>query len=183
MNPDPPAPAGDLAGHPDSAPPAIPAVPEFRLLDPRVVNLWRFHQAFTSALLLGAGFVAAIFAGLASGAWRWIWLGWGALLALRVFLFFWHPGRAYRGWGYRLDGRVLEMREGIWFRSITLLPLSRLQHVDLHSGPLQRSLGLASLILHTAGTHHATIVIPGLDLGEAARLRDLLVAAGGDDAV
>jgi hypothetical protein len=55
--------------------------------------------------------------------------------------------------------------------------------VDLHSGPIQRSLGLASLILHTAGTHHATIMIPGLDTVEAARLRDQLVAVGGDDAV
>ena len=49
--------------------------------------------------------------------------------------------------------------------------------------PLERAHGLASLILHTAGTHEATLVIPGLDADEAARLRDRLVAAGGDDAV
>jgi len=183
MNPDLPSPpSDDLPSSFGQASP-IPLVPEFQLLAPRVIKLWRFRQLVTSAILLGGGLVAGVFAGFATGTWLWVWLGWSALLALRVFLFFWHPPRAYRGWGYRLDGKVLETKEGIWFRSVTLLPLSRLQHVDLHSGPIERSLGLASLILHTAGTHHATIVVPGLDAVEAARLRDQLVAVGGDDAV
>ncbi|MCX8155701.1 MAG: PH domain-containing protein [Verrucomicrobiae bacterium] len=105
------------------------------------------------------------------------------MLALRLFLFFWYPPRAYANWGYRLDGTVLEIHFGIWWKTIQLLPLSRLQHVDLHSGPLERSLGLATLSLHTAGTHDAVLVIPGLDAGQAARLRDELVAKGGDDGV
>jgi membrane protein YdbS with pleckstrin-like domain len=69
------------------------------------------------------------------------------------------------------------------FHVAHLLPLSRLQHVDLHRGPLERAFGLASLILHTAGTHEARITIPGLDADEAVRLRDRLVEVGGDDAV
>ena len=84
----------------------------------------------------------------------------------------------------RIDGKVLETKHGIWFRIHQLLPLSRLQHVDLHSGPVERSFGLASLLLHTAGTQHASIVVPGLDAREAGRLRDELVAMiGGDDGV
>jgi hypothetical protein len=183
MNPDTPSPPpDDLPSSSGQASPT-PVAPEFQSLDPRVVKLWRFRQLVTSAILLGGGLVAVVFIGFAAGTWLWVWLGWSALLVLRGLLFFWQPPRAYRGWGYRLDGTVLEAKEGIWFRSITLLPLSRLQHVDLHSGPLQRSLGLASLILHTPGTQHATVVIPGLDALEAARLRDRLVAVGGDDAV
>ena len=76
-----------------------------------------------------------------------------------------------------------ETRHGIWWRQLQLLPLARLQHVDLHSGPIERSMGLASLLLHTAGTHEATVMIPGLDANEAVRLRDHLVAIGGDDGV
>lgn len=167
------------------APTASPAATteEFQPLDRRVIKLWRFRQLVTSAILLATGLAAVVFTGFTFGVWAWAWLGWSALVLLRVFLLVWYPPRAYRGWGYRLDGKVLETREGIWFREITLLPLSRLQHVDLHSGPIERSLGMASLILHTAGTHHATIVVPGLDAGEAARLRDQLVSVGGDDAV
>jgi hypothetical protein len=160
-----------------------PSAVEFQPLDPRVIKLWRFRQCVTSAVLLSGGLVAVVFIGFTAEAWLWAWLGWGALLLLRIFLWVWYPPRAYRGWGYRMDGRVLETKEGVWFREITLLPLSRLQHVDLHSGPIQRSLGLASLLLHTAGTHHATLVIPGLEAEAAARLRDQLVAVGGDDAV
>jgi membrane protein YdbS with pleckstrin-like domain len=40
--------------------------------------------------------------------------------------------------------------------------------------------GLASLTLHTAGTHHASVEIPGLETTEATRLRDQLVALGAE---
>jgi membrane protein YdbS with pleckstrin-like domain len=186
MNTD--SPPSVAAPYGSAIPPNVPpknsaAAPDFQPLDPRVVQLWRVRQLITSAVLLGIALVGVAWVGLAVGGWAWLWAGFAALATLRVILFFWYPVRAYRGWGYRLDGKVLETREGIWFRSLTLLPLSRLQHVDLHSGPIQRSFGLASLLLHTAGTQHASIVIPGLDAAEAARLRDQLVAVGGDDAV
>src|SRR5262249_25508407 len=129
------------------APPGPAVTPDFQPLDPRVVQLWRVRQLITSAVLLGIALVAVVFVGFATGGWPWLWSGWATLAVLRVVLFFWYPVRAYRGWGYRLDGKVLETREGIWFRSLILLPLSRLQHVDLHSGPIQRSFGLASLLL------------------------------------
>ncbi|MCI0745996.1 MAG: PH domain-containing protein [Verrucomicrobia subdivision 3 bacterium] len=156
---------------------------EFRQLDPRVIKLWRVRHAITSGVLLGLAMIAGLSAGLATGNWLWPLLGWHALLVLRLVLFVWYPARAYRAWGYRLDGKVLETRRGIWFKIVQLLPLSRLQHVDLHNGPIERSFGLASLLLHTAGTQHASIIIPGLDAAEAGRLRDELVAIGGDDAV
>jgi len=157
---------------------------EFHRLDPRVIQLWRATSAIGSVVLLvcvgiGCGFVAAA----VPDSWRWLLAGWLALLLVRAVISFWYPARAYRAWGYRLDERVLETRSGVWWHVIQLLPLSRLQHVDLHRGPLERAFGLASLVLHTAGTHTATIVIPGLEAQEAARLRDQLVAVGGDDAV
>lgn len=137
-----------------------------------------------SGILLTVALVVALFLGL-SGTVDWMWLcaGWLALAVLRVYFLFWHPQRVYRAWGYRLDGKVLETRHGIWFRELQLLPLARLQHVDLHNGPIERSMGLASLLLHTAGTQEATIVIPGLDANEAVKLRDHLVLVGGDDGV
>jgi hypothetical protein len=109
--------------------------------------------------------------------------GWGVLVLLCLWSGFWRPVRAYRAWGYRVAERVLETRSGLLFHRTRLLPLSRLQHVDLERGPFERLFGLASLVLHTAGTHSASITIPGLDAAEAARLRDQLVASGGDDGV
>ena len=156
----------------------------YQALDPRVVKLWKIHSGIATAVLLLLATVAVVIVGLGQMVrWQWLIAGWLALAVLRAYFLFWHQQRIYRAWGYRLDGKVLETRHGIWFRQLQLLPLARLQHVDLHSGPVERSLGLASLLLHTAGTHEATIVIPGLDANEAVRLRDHLVVVGGDDGV
>jgi membrane protein YdbS with pleckstrin-like domain len=155
----------------------------YQPLDPRVVKLWRIHSLIGSAVLLVVASIAVLFLGFASlMPWNWLLTAWMILLLIRVFSLLWQTW-VYCAWGYRLDGKVLETRHGVWFRTMQLLPLARLQHVDLHSGPIERSLGLASLMLHTAGTHEATIVIPGLDANEAARLRDHLVIIGGDDGV
>jgi hypothetical protein len=185
VNTDEPSP---LSIEPSSTPP--PPLPghsgstEFLPLDPRVITLWRLGRAVSAAITLT---VLAVAGGVGSikmpVLFPYIVGAWMLLAVHRVFMFFWYPPRAYRAWGYRLDGKVLETRSGVLFRVIQLLPLSRLQHVDLHRGPIERWLGLASLALHTAGTIQSTIVIPGLDAAEAARLRDQLVAIGGDDAV
>jgi len=162
-----------------------PVVPrDFVLLDPRVVQLWRITGMIGVGVLLLVslgpllGLGAAWLGGVTRGLLLWL-----PLTAMGGGWTWWFPKRRHQAWGYRMNARVLETRSGVWFRVLKLLPLSRLQHVDLHRGPLERAYGLASLILHTAGTHEATHVIPGLDADEAVRLRDQLVAAGGDDGV
>lgn len=157
---------------------------DFLPLDPRVVSLWRLDQAmgcgFVLLLLLGGvGIVFLTATEYLIGA----SLAWLLCLGLSVWFVFWYPGQAYRAWGYRIDERVLEIRSGLLFRSLQLLPLSRIQHVDLQRGPLERLYGLSSMILFTAGTRDAAITLPGLDAEEAMRLRDHLLAIGGDDAV
>ena len=182
----PPAPAED-PGMVAAAEPLPPPVSEtqFLPLDPRVIRLWRLTRSIGFGILLLA---AGIF-GVAMGAtamepmWGWIGGAWLVFAALAAWLAWWRPARLYRSWGWRLDSRVLEIRRGLLFRVVQLLPLSRLQHVDLHRGPLERYFGLATLLLHTAGTHAATIAIPGLAADEAVRLRDHLIEVGGDDAV
>jgi uncharacterized protein len=156
----------------------------FLPLDPRVVKLWIVTDLIGYGILLlilligssvGLFFQPRLF--------LWFIAGWMLLAALCVWYSVWRPPRAYRAWGYRIDARVLEIRSGIIFQRTRLLPLSRLQHVDLERGPFERMYGLASLVLHTAGTHSASIRIPGLDAEYAVRLRDHLVEIGGDDAV
>ena len=54
------------------------------------------------------------------------------------------------------------------------MPQSRVQHLDLRRGPLQRRLDLSTLVIHTAGTRHSAVTVSGLDAGDAERLRDTL---------
>ncbi|GAA3718661.1 hypothetical protein GCM10022268_28690 [Sphingomonas cynarae] len=53
-----------------------------------------------------------------------------------------------------------------------MVPLSRVQHIDVSQGPVERAFGVARLILHTAGTSHAVVVLPGLSRVKAEELRD-----------
>jgi hypothetical protein len=47
---------------------------------------------------------------------------------------------------------------------------------------VERSFGLSTLVVHTAGTHHASIHLAGLHQGTAEAVRDFLIT-GAEDAV
>jgi uncharacterized protein len=156
----------------------------FQTLDSRVVSLWRVSALIGFGVLLISLLIPVVGVSVAKPqALVWLSGAWLAAAALSVWFCFWYPPRWYRSWGYRIDAKVLETRSGRIFQRARLLPLSRLQHVDIERGPLERMFGLAALVLHTAGTHSASIRIPGLEASEAARLRDHLIEIGGDDAV
>jgi uncharacterized protein len=160
-----------------------PEVREFRPLDPRIIQVWRIAGLIFCGVVLLSLLFGVVMIGLAQPVTRpWIFIGWAMVAALLLWLFLRMPARRYRSWGYRIDEKVLETRSGRLFQVTRLLPLNRLQHVDLQRGPLERMFGLARLHLHTAGTHEATITIPGLAAEDAAQLRDHLVARGGEDA-
>lgn len=157
---------------------------EFVPLDPAAISLWRIHSIIGSAILLGLAALPVIIVGLnVKGAWPWALGAWLALAALRLFLLIWYPPRLYRSWGYAITEHVLEMKSGVVIKVTRLLPLNRLQHVDLRQGPIERYFGLSTLMLHTAGTHQAVLEIPGLDQHVAKELRDKLVTLGGADGV
>ena len=103
-------------------------------------------------------------------------LPWGILLVPALvgfaYLALWAPPRRYRAWGYRMDGEELRLRRGVWTRVHTLVPLDHVQHIDVSQGPVERALGICSLVLHTAGTLHSQIVVPGLTRSTAEQMRD-----------
>ena len=82
------------------------------------------------------------------------------------------PARRYRGWGYADEEDELHIAHGLLIRTRTVVPHGRVTHIDIAQGPIERRYGLATLILHTAGTRGATVSLPGLDRAEADRLRD-----------
>jgi membrane protein YdbS with pleckstrin-like domain len=126
-------------------------------------------------IALGAGLVAAAAAGEfamrdVAPLPRGMFLAPATLILL--YLALWAPPRRYRAWGYSIDSEELRLRRGIWTRVHTLVPLDHVQHIDVSQGPLERALGICSLVLHTAGTLHSQIVVPGLTRDTAERMRD-----------
>lgn len=85
------------------------------------------------------------------------------------------PAWRYRYTRYRVDQLGLTIRRGIYWRSVTVVPKSRVQHIDVLQGPVQRRFELATLVVHTAGTHSASISLGGLSHTAALSLRDFLI--------
>jgi membrane protein YdbS with pleckstrin-like domain len=157
----------------DDAPEAL-----FQPLDPVAVKLWRFEGLTTVGVFLLVAMVALgvlWILGLVPG---WVPpLVWTVLGLLLYFSAGWYPPRRYASWSYRLSETVLELRYGVVWRTSIMIPLTRLQHVDLKRGPLDRRLGVASLEVHTAGTSHASHEIPCLNHEAGLCLRERLIAA------
>lgn len=84
------------------------------------------------------------------------------------------PPRIWRRLGYRLTPTLLQVVRGWLFHTDTIVPFVRVQHIDVTRGPLDKTFGTASLIVHTAGTHNSIVRLPGLAPGRAAEIRDLI---------
>lgn len=153
----------------------------WNVLHPAIEVLWRIQTAVLPGLLGAAGVVLAFL-----GFWRENGvltviaggLGLG-LLAVAALWPRWYARRAYVSTGYRVSDRLIEHRRGVYWRTTVAIPLSRLQHVDLQSGPLDRWLGIATLRLFTGGTRDAVHDIHGLAADHARALRDRLLRTGG----
>ena len=97
-----------------------------------------------------------------------------AVLAALPLFGVWLARKHYRYTRWKLDGDGFALRRGNLWRSETRVPASRVQHLDLKHGPLERRYRLATLVVHTAGTRNSAVSITGLDEGDAERLRDRL---------
>ena len=129
---------------------------------------------------LGAVVVAAVTAPWGNGLKLGLLAGWAVLtIAAAVLSSVW-PDARYRRTRYRVDQDGLTIRRGIFWRSETFVPRSRIQHTDVLQGPLQRQFELATLIVHTAGTQDASVPLSGLSYQVALPIRDLLIGAEGD---
>lgn len=140
-----------------------------RSLDPRVISVWRWSVAFGGAW---AAVVAALIG--------WFLLhhfGWWPLMSLvaaaviSAALIAWKgPPLVWSRWSYELTDDALELAHGVVFREHSVVPWSRVQHVDISHGPLDRRFGLAQLKIHTASAK-SDAKLPGLDATEAEELR------------
>lgn len=156
-------------------------------LDPRIIDVRRIVGLLFSACVSAGLFVVLGMLGWSTRpGWRVILAAAAVWLVVTVVLAAWlwrWPAIAYRHASYRLDDDGLEIRRGVVWRGIINVPRSRVQHTDVSQGPIERSHGLSTLVVHTAGTEHAQVALPGLSREVALSLRDQLLPHDGRDAV
>lgn len=149
---------------------------ETKPLSPKSVPAWRFIQILSKSLylLIPVGYLVAGF---------WIdlpeidpFLFWGMTVVLVfywIFSVFFLPKIRYKYWEYGVNEHEIELQSGIVIRRKTLIPLSRVQHVDTRQGPIFRQYDLANVMIFTAAGSHS---IPALDEIVAEELRKQISA-------
>jgi uncharacterized protein len=116
---------------------------------------------------------------------QWRAGGWAMLMAVPVaaygaFSTIILARARWRRWGYAFTGSELHVSRGWLFQMHTIVPVSRVQHIDISQGPLERGAGVATLSLHTAGSENSLVVLPGLSRERAEALRDTIRGRIGD---
>ncbi len=82
--------------------------------------------------------------------------------------------RLYQAWRFELQSDALYLERGVITFVETAVPFVRVQHVDTQFGPIERLLGLSSVVVYTAGSRNADVRIPGLTPDRARDLQDTL---------
>jgi uncharacterized protein len=144
-------------------------------LSPAHITVSRLNGLVFAAVLMGV-WLAALGAHLLFDFVDPVTLALSAMAIALVTIFAWvWPPVAWRHTRYRVDSDGLRLVRGVWWRTVTTVPRSRVQHTDVTQGPIERRFGLATLVVYTAGTAHAEVGVPGLAYSRALALRDVLV--------
>lgn len=159
----------------DSSPALSPVTPldedgELTRLHPNYAHAMRVRTTLTAIpFLIGALVLESAFRGegvFPSGIIA------GPVLLIAAALIVRIPMSRYNARGYQMSADRLRVVRGLLFRSDTVVPFSRVQHIDVQQGPLERFFGIATLTLHTAGNHNASVALPGLGEPLALEMRE-----------
>lgn len=97
--------------------------------------------------------------------------------AAAIFIFLTISGWISMNLGFKLSGYALRDKDILykrgWFvRKTRIVPLSRIQHVSVQSGPIERKFGLASISIYTAGSQEADFTIRGISTQTAQQIKE-----------
>lgn len=171
-NPELSLPEGYLLEEPDWTPFDIPKLTPVNEKYPGMLL-----TATTVAALLILAIVSTLM--LFNGADIVLLLGVNVAAIIICLALLWHTHRWANSLGYGISELEVITQDGVWWQSRTALPYSRIQHVTLSQGPLERRYGLAKLKCYSAGSGSAEIEISGLTMDSAERLRGHILAKAG----
>jgi len=96
----------------------------------------------------------------------------GVAVLIALFIIIRIPLARYNARGYQISHDRLRVVRGIMWHSDTIVPFGRVQHIDVDQGPIERALSIATMTLHTAGSHNASVRLPGLGHELAIEMRE-----------
>ncbi|MFB4163359.1 PH domain-containing protein [Alteribacillus sp. JSM 102045] len=88
------------------------------------------------------------------------------------------PKIRWNMWRYEVYGKEIELLRGVFIARHTLIPMTRVQHVDTEQGPIYKRYGLTTVTISTAAGVHE---IPALSEQVGSRLRDQIAYLAGTE--
>jgi len=159
---------------------------EERRLDTRVRILWIARRLVPALFLGGVAGVLAVQFDLVTETATAVGVG-AAVFALVMVYGVVRSLLLYRSWRYVVREDSLYLTRGVFTIVQTIVPYVRVQHIDTRRSAFERTLGLASLVVYTAGSRGADVTIPGLTPERAeklqSRLKRLAIESEDEDAV
>jgi hypothetical protein len=76
--------------------------------------------------------------------------------------------------GYLVREKDVSFQKGLITYKLTTVPFNRIQHVEVNQGILAKMYGLSSVKIYTAGGTSSDLVIPGLPVDDAQKLKAFL---------
>lgn len=147
-------------------------------LHPRMRIVWSLGGVITALVLL----VIAVIVLLVTKQEKWIVVA-VAVAVVWVLVVVLTVEWRWRCWSWSAWDDALELRHGMVSREASVVPYHRIQQIDVHRDPVERLLGLSTLILRTAAAT-SDAKLPGIAAEHADSLRHaLLRRSGHDDAV
>ena len=93
------------------------------------------------------------------------------------------PRLRYNSWFFDLRDDELFLKRGVLTKTDSTAPYCRIQHIDISQNIVERIYGLSRLVIYTAGTKGADLIIPGLPHYYAQELQSKLKEYTVEDAV
>ena len=130
--------------------------------------VWRIYSAIQISILFVVYVVAAYF------TWKYelpiyvLVISAILLIIYSVIIYFVVPNIRWDILSYEVREHEIEIQTGLFIIKRSIIPIIRVQHVDVNSGPITKRKSLASIDITTAATTHT---IPLLTEQESDRLR------------
>lgn len=121
----------------------------YKKVNPSAKKLWIVNGVISSIVIMIIAFIVYLFAKKYINYWSLI-IG-GIISFLDIFV---HPFIEYKQWRYCITEDRIEFTHGIYFKTKTIIPISRIQHLDISQGPIQKIFKLSTLEIYTAGASH-----------------------------
>ena len=163
-----------------------PAISE-QQLHPNVVPYWRIYRLLSALKRTALVSIPLAIHLLWVPQWKWI-----IFIALAYLIFHWSKDLFYILYGVRFtyDRRtyVLTTDEiiirwgNIWSVNSSVIPLSRVQHVDIEQDVIQRKLGISEVVIVTAGDANGIVGLLEKDADKLRRQVIELAKIGDTDA-